>query len=198
MRGIKMIENDYEFVYLAQENDEFAQEYLINKYKYIIDILVSKHFASIRSLKIEKDDLYNIGLFGLLEAINVFNSDDSSFASFATTIINNKITTYLRRNSRKKDSIFINSVSLNDNILEELSLNNPDSLVTSEEAYQELEQKIYKELTPLEKSIYSLITDFSAREISKILNINIKKTRNAISRIRDKTQKVLELNSKLP
>jgi len=54
MRGIKMIENDYEFVYLAQENDEFAQEYLINKYKYIIDILVSKHFASIRSLKIEK------------------------------------------------------------------------------------------------------------------------------------------------
>lgn len=198
MRGIKMIENDYEFVYLAQENDEFAQEYLINKYKYIIDILVSKHFASIRSLKIEKDDLYNIGLFGLLEAINVFNSDDSSFASFATTIINNKITTYLRRNSRKKDSIFINSVSLNDNILEELSLNTPDSLVTSEETYQELEQKIYKELTPLEKSIYSLITDFSAREISKILNINIKKTRNAISRIRDKTQKVLELNSKLP
>ena len=198
MRGIKMIENDYEFVYLAQENDEFAQEYLINKYKYIIDILVSKHFASIRSLKIEKDDLYNIGLFGLLEAINVFNSDDSSFASFATTIINNKITTYLRRNSRKKDSIFINSVSLNDNILEELSLNTPDSLVTSEESYQELEQKIYKELTPLEKSIYSLITDFSAREISKILNINIKKTRNAISRIRDKTQKVLELNSKLP
>lgn len=193
-----MIENDYEFVYLAQENDEFAQEYLINKYKYIIDILVSKHFASIRSLKIEKDDLYNIGLFGLLEAINVFNSDDSSFASFATTIINNKITTYLRRNSRKKDSIFINSVSLNDNILEELSLNTPDSLVTSEETYQELEQKIYKELTPLEKSIYSLITDFSAREISKILNINIKKTRNAISRIRDKTQKVLELNSKLP
>lgn len=198
MRGIKMIENDYEFVYLAQENDEFAQEYLINKYKYIIDILVSKHFASIRSLKIEKDDLYNIGLFGLLEAINVFNSDDSSFASFATTIINNKITTYLRRNSRKKDSIFINSVSLNDNILEELSLNTPDSLVTSEETYQELEQKIYKELTPLEKSIYSLITDFSAREISKILNINIKKTRNAISRIRDKTQKVLELNSKFP
>lgn len=193
-----MIENDYEFVYLAQENDEFAQEYLINKYKYIIDILVSKHFASIRSLKIEKDDLYNIGLFGLLEAINVFNSDDSSFASFATTIINNKITTYLRRNSRKKDSIFINSVSLNDNILEELSLNTPDSLVTSEETYQELEQKIYKELTPLEKSIYSLITDFSAREISKILNINIKKTRNAISRIRDKTQKVLELNSKFP
>lgn len=198
MRGIKMIENDYEFVYLAQENDEFAQEYLINKYKYIIDILVRKHFASIRSLKIEKDDLYNIGLFGLLEAINAFNSDDSSFASFATTIINNKITTYLRRNSRKKDSIFINSVSLNDNILEELSLNTPDSLVTSEESYQELEQKIYKELTPLEKSIYSLITDFSAKEISKILNINIKKTRNAISRIRDKTQKVLELNSKLP
>lgn len=197
MRGIKMIENDYEFVYLAQENDEFAQEYLINKYKYIIDILVSKHFASIRSLKIEKDDLYNIGLFGLLEAINAFNSDDSSFASFATTIINNKITTYLRRNSRKKDSIFINSVSLNDNILEELSLNTPDSLVTSEESYQELEQKIYKELTPLEKSIYSLITDFSVREISKILNINIKKTRNAISRIRDKTQKVLANLEKL-
>ena len=180
MRGIKMMENDYELIYLAQENDEFAQNFLINKYKYIIDILVNKYLMSIKSLKLEKDDLYNIGLFGLIEAINGFNSDDSSFASFATTIINNKITTYLRRNSRKKDSIFINSVSLNDNILEELSLKTPDNLIASEESYQELEQQIYNELTALEKSVYSLLTDFSPKEISKILNINTKKARNAI------------------
>ena len=198
MRGIKMMENDYELIYLAQENDEFAQNFLINKYKYIIDILVNKYLMSIKSLKLEKDDLYNIGLFGLIEAINGFNSDDSSFASFATTIINNKITTYLRRNSRKKDSIFINSVSLNDNILEELSLKTPDNLIASEESYQELEQQIYNELTALEKSVYSLLTDFSPKEISKILNINTKKARNAISRIQSKTQKVLELNSKFP
>lgn len=192
------MENDYELIYLAQENDEFAQNFLINKYKYIIDILVNKYLMSIKSLKLEKDDLYNIGLFGLIEAINGFNSDDSSFASFATTIINNKITTYLRRNSRKKDSIFINSVSLNDNILEELSLKTPDNLIASEESYQELEQQIYNELTALEKSVYSLLTDFSPKEISKILNINTKKARNAISRIQSKTQKVLELNSKFP
>ena len=197
MRGIKMMENDYELIYLAQENDEFAQNFLINKYKYIIDILVNKYLMSIKSLKLEKDDLYNIGLFGLIEAINGFNSDDSSFASFATTIINNKITTYLRRNSRKKDSIFINSVSLNDNILEELSLKTPDNLIASEESYQELEQQIYNELTSLEKSVYSLLTDFSPKEISKILNINTKKARNAISRIQSKTQKVLANLEKL-
>ena len=197
MRGIKMMENDYELIYLAQENDEFAQNFLINKYKYIIDILVNKYLMSIKSLKLEKDDLYNIGLFGLIEAINGFNSDDSSFASFATTIINNKITTYLRRNSRKKDSIFINSVSLNDNILEELSLKTPDNLIASEESYQELEQQIYNELTALEKSVYSLLTDFSPKEISKILNINTKKARNAISRIQSKTQKVLANLEKL-
>ena len=197
MRGIKMMENDYELIYLAQENDEFAQKFLINKYKYIIDILVNKYLMSIKSLKLEKDDLYNIGLFGLIEAINGFNSDDSSFASFATTIINNKITTYLRRNSRKKDSIFINSVSLNDNILEELSLKTPDNLIASEESYQELEQQIYNELTALEKSVYSLLTDFSPKEISKILNINTKKARNAISRIQSKTQKVLANLEKL-
>ena len=195
MRGIKMMENDYELIYLAQENDEFAQNFLINKYKYIIDILVNKYLMSIKSLKLEKDDLYNIGLFGLIEAINGFNSDDSSFASFATTIINNKITTYLRRNSRKKDSIFINSVSLNDNILEELSLKTPDNLIASEESYQELEQQIYNELTALEKSVYSLLTDFSPKEISKILNINTKKARNAISRIQSKTQKLIEFKS---
>ena len=197
MRGIKMMENDYELIYLAQENDEFAQNFLINKYKYIIDILVNKYLMSIKSLKLEKDDLYNIGLFGLIEAINGFNSDDSSFASFATTIINNKITTYLRRNSRKKDSIFINSVSLNDNILEELSLKTPDNLIASEESYQELEQQIYNKLTALEKSVYSLLTDFSPKEISKILNINTKKARNAISRIQSKTQKVLANLEKL-
>lgn len=197
MRGIKMMENDYELIYLAQENNEFAQEYLINKYKYIINILVNKYSFGIKMLKLEKDDIYNIGLFGLFEAINLYNADNASFASFATIIINNKIATYLKSNNRKKDSIFINSVSLKDNLLEELSLNTPDRLVISEENCQELEEQINKKLTPLEKSVYSLIKEFNAKEISKILNFDIKKIRNAISRIRNKAKKVLANLEKL-
>ena len=69
MRGIKMIENDYELVYLAQENNEIAQEYLINKYKYIINVIINKNLARITALKIERDDIFNIGLLALHQAI---------------------------------------------------------------------------------------------------------------------------------
>lgn len=202
MRGIKMIENDYELVYLAQENNEIAQEYLINKYKYIINVIINKKLARITALKIERDDIFNIGLLALHQAINTFNSNDSSFASFATILINRRINNYFKINNRKKDSVYINSISLNDetfnkSILKEKVIN-PDAVVIKEENHQELAQKIYYQLTDLEKSIFKLIGDFDIQEISKILNVDVKKVYNAITRIRNKTSKVLELNSKFP
>ena len=196
MRGIKMMENDYELVYLAQENNEFAQEYLVSKYKYIINIIINKNLVRVKALKLDKEDVYNIGLYALHQAIKLYNNeDDVTFVSFATILINRRINGYFKLNSRKKDTVFLNSVSLYDENINKNKLLNvtfdPDSMIEKKENHRELQSKILNQLTGLEKSIYKLMTEFDADEIAQILNIDIKSVYNAITRIRNKTSKVL-------
>ena len=203
MRGIKMMENDYELVYLAQENNEFAQEYLVSKYKYVINIIINKNLVRVKALKLDKEDVYNIGLYALHQAIKLYNNeDDVTFVSFATILINRRINGYFKLNSRKKDTVFLNSVSLYDENINKNKLLNvtfdPDSMIEKKENHRELQSKILNQLTGLEKSIYKLMTEFDADEIAQILNIDIKSVYNAITRIRNKTSKMLELNSKFP
>lgn len=198
MRGIKMTENDYELIYLAQENDEIAQEYLITKYKYLINLIVSKNIGIIKRLKLDREDIYNVGLLALIEAIKSYNSEDSTFSFFATVIINRNIVSFLKAQGRQKNLILSNAISLDENQLNIYStLFNPDDIVSFEEDYQELVKKIYQELTDLEKTIYNLLTEYTIPEISKILNMEIKKIHNTIGRIRDKTQKILANSGKL-
>ena len=159
MRGIKMTENDYELIYLAQENDEIAQEYLITKYKYLINLIVSKNIGIIKRLKLDREDIYNVGLLALIEAIKSYNSEDSTFSFFATVIINRNIVSFLKAQGRQKNLILSNAISLDENQLNIYStLFNPDDIVSIEEDYQELVKKIYQELTDLEKTIYNLLT----------------------------------------
>ena len=196
MWGIKMMENDYELVYLAQENDEFAQEYLVSKYKYVINIIINKNLVRVKALKLDKEDVYNIGLYALHQAIKLYNNeDDVTFVSFATILINRRINGYFKLNSRKKDTVFLNSVSLYDENINKNKLLNvtfdPDSMIEKKENHRELQSKILNQLTGLEKSIYKLMTEFDADEIAQILNIDIKSVYNAITRIRNKTSKML-------
>ena len=196
MRGIKMMENDYELVYLAQENNEFAQEYLVSKYKYVINIIINKNLVRVKALKLDKEDVYNIGLYALHQAIKLYNNeDDVTFVSFATILINRRINGYFKLNSRKKDTVFLNSVSLYDENINKNKLLNvtfdPDSMIEKKENHRELQSKILNQLTGLEKSIYKLMTEFDADEIAQILNIDIKSVYNAITRIRNKTSKML-------
>lgn len=196
MRGIKMMENDYELVYLAQENNEFAQEYLVSKYKYVINIIINKNLVRVKALKLDKEDVYNIGLYALHQAIKLYNNeDDVTFVSFATILINRRINGYFKLNSRKKDTVFLNSVSLYDENINKNKLLNvtfdPDSMIEKKENHRELQSKILNQLTDLEKSIYKLMTEFDADEIAQILNIDIKSVYNAITRIRNKTSKML-------
>ena len=191
-----MMENDYELVYLAQENNEFAQEYLVSKYKYVINIIINKNLVRVKALKLDKEDVYNIGLYALHQAIKLYNNeDDVTFVSFATILINRRINGYFKLNSRKKDTVFLNSVSLYDENINKNKLLNvtfdPDSMIEKKENHRELQSKILNQLTGLEKSIYKLMTEFDADEIAQILNIDIKSVYNAITRIRNKTSKML-------
>lgn len=191
-----MMENDYEVIYLAQENDETAIEYIVNKYKFIIDIIIKKYKVKIVSLKVENEDVYNVGLYAIHKAIDGYNADSASFASFASILISRYINNFLKLNDRKKDSIYINSCLLNedivdDKLLEDMKKSNPDFLLVDQENCEEICNNLLTCLTDLEKNVFNLLMEFTPQEIAIILNIEKKKVYNAIGRIRNKTQKLL-------
>lgn len=193
MRGIKMMENDYELIYMAQEKNEIAIEYLVNKYKYIIALVIGKNLGKMKVLRIDSADVYNLGLLSLHRAIDQFNAMDGiAFSSFATILINRSINNYFKSLNRKKDSIFLNSISIEteyENIMLDESFE-PSKIVELEQ-FKEYKVQIIDALTDLEKSIYNLMSDFNSSEIAKILNISIKQVYNAKTRIKNKVQKML-------
>ena len=62
--------NDYELVYLAQENNEEATEILINKYNPLINSRCSYYYQRCDKKGFEFNDLYLEALYGFNEAIN--------------------------------------------------------------------------------------------------------------------------------
>lgn len=187
------MENDYELIYMAQEKNEIAIEYLVNKYKYIIALVIGKNLGKMKVLRIDSADVYNLGLLSLHRAIDQFNAMDGiAFSSFATILINRSINNYFKSLNRKKDSIFLNSISIEteyENIMLDESFE-PSKIVELEQ-FKEYKVQIIDALTDLEKSIYNLMSDFNSSEIAKILNISIKQVYNAKTRIKNKVQKML-------
>ena len=89
--------NEYELIYLAQEQNEDAREYLYNQYQPIIDIILAKNKYKIKKLNIDPKEIYNIALLALDDAINYYNADlKASFSTYATVIVRNRVNNYLR------------------------------------------------------------------------------------------------------
>ena len=102
------------------------------------------------------------------------------------------INNYFKSLNRRKDSIFLNSISIEteyENIMLDESFE-PSKIVELEQ-FKEYKVQIIDALTDLEKSIYNLMSDFNSSEIAKILNISIKQVYNAKTRIKNKVQKML-------
>lgn len=70
--------NDYELVYLAQEQNEEALEYLYQKYDKLIKGLIFKRFFNLIKLGIDLNDVYNWCLNALNNAIKSYNADNNA------------------------------------------------------------------------------------------------------------------------
>lgn len=86
-------DGDLELIKLAKNNDANALNTLIQKYKNIVDIKVTKYYID----GAEKEDIVQEGLIGLFKAIKNFNIDkDISFKTFANLCIERQIITALK------------------------------------------------------------------------------------------------------
>lgn len=177
-----------------------ALNFLINKYKELVNVKVSKYFM----VGAEKEDIVQEGLIGLYKAIKNFNLEkQNSFKTFANLCIERQLITAIKTSNRQKHSPLNFYLSLNvsayDNdetdsslidIFDSNLIEDPLDTITKKEYYETVENTIDKSLSGLEKKVLTrYINGDSYVKIAEKLDMPVKSIDNAIQRIRKKAMK---------
>lgn len=196
---------DNELYYLICEEDEDAKDILFHKYQYIIDIVIKKYALAAMKYGLEYKDLYQEALVGFSDALNSYQeTKNSSLATFITICVDRRLCSILKKSSRHKNIIFLESLSLEHvyekyniqlkDIISDNNSHDPLSNITKEEAFDELLEDIKKALSSKEYEVYELlISGLDYTEIAKILHQNAKQIDNAIQRIKQKIKDILKI-----
>lgn len=193
---------DEEIIKRYNNGDNEALDYIINKYRNIVDMKVGKYFI----IGAEKEDIVQEGLIGLLKAVKNFNSEkDNSFKTFANLCIERQLITAIKTSNRQKHQplntyVSLNSTTYDDNddiqvidILDAHQIEDPLDTVTKEEYYTNVKKAINKNLSKFEKDVlYKYVEGNSYEQIASSLDTPVKSVDNAIQRIRKKASRNIE------
>ena len=186
--------NDENLAIKAQSGDEFSVNFLLKKYKSLVNKIARSYFLTDGDI----EDILQEGMIGLYKAIMHFDVDkNASFKTFATTCIKHQLQSAIKVASSEKNKILSSAISFNDTsqddddnefeLLIPSSLPTPDDKILEKERLQEIRKKIKKVLSNLEIKVLSLyLKGYNYNEISKISNINKKSIDNALTRIKNK------------
>ena len=101
---------DEELINQVKNGDKNALEYLISKYKEMVESKVNKYFI----IGAEKEDIVQEGLIGLYKAIKDYKVDkQNSFKSFANLCIERQLITAIKSSNRQKHMPLNSYLSLN-------------------------------------------------------------------------------------
>ena len=191
--------SDEELIALFRDGDQDAMETLLNKYKG----MVLKKAKSMYILGGDSDDLIQEGMLGLFKAVRDYDCGrDASFHTFAQLCVTRQLYTAVTASSRKKHLPLNTAISLSrpvreengDDQEEELvdwleadASTNPEEYLIGQEELERLEEKIEKELSPMEKQVMDLYSEgLSYADIAESLGKSVKSVDNTLRRIRSK------------
>ena len=188
---------DEDLIEVIKSGDKYALEYLIHKYKELVNIKVSKYYI----IGAEKDDIVQEGLIGLFKAVKCFKPDKhNSFKTFANMCIERQLITAIKTSNRQKHQPLNSYLSLNMSAYDEESddtsimeifnsclIEYPLDTITKKEYYESIENAIDKSLSDFEKQVLNrYMNGESYVEIAEKLDTPVKSIDNAIQRIRKK------------
>ena len=193
---------DEEIINKIKAGDKSALNYLMEKYKELVNMKVSKYYI----IGAEKEDIVQEGMIGLYKAIKSYSEDkNTSFKSFANMCIERQLITAVKNSNRQKhiplnSSISLNSAAYEDNedmdkmdILDVKALNDPSDIVADREYFKNMENKIKENLSVFELQVlHEYEKGKSYADIAKRLNAKVKSVDTAIQRIRKKANKIKE------
>ncbi len=191
---------DEDLIEIIKTGNESALDYLIDRYKELVNIKVSKYYI----IGAERDDIVQEGLIGLFKAIKCYKPDQhNSFKTFANMCIERQLITAIKTSNRQKHMPLNSYLSLNMPAYEEENndisvieifnstlIEDPLDTITKKEYYASVENAIDKSLSDFERKVLTrYINGESYVEIAKRLDSPVKSVDNAIQRIRKKAEK---------
>ena len=190
---------DEEIITLIKSDNKEALDYLLNKYKELVYMKVSKYFI----IGAEKDDIFQEGMIRLYKAIQSFKEDKhNQFKTFANMCIERQLITAIKTSNRQKHMPLNSYLSLNMSayddeddktlldILNNKTVEDPLETITKKEYYKRVEDTIDKSLSDFEKQVLrKFLKGDSYVKIAEELSSPVKSVDNAIQRIRKKAIK---------
>ena len=196
--------SDEELLEAIKKDDTQALDFLICKYKDLVNSKVNKYFI----IGAEKEDIIQEGLIGLYKAIKDYKMDkQNSFKSFANLCIERQLITAIKSSNRRKHMPLNSYLSLNMtayenedgnnetqvmDVLETNIIEDPLDTITKKEYMSNVENVIDNSLSDFEKKVLNrYIQGESYVKIAEKLDAPVKSVDNAIQMIRKKTAKSL-------
>lgn len=195
---------------IKENNSEEALEFLIYKYKELVNTKVGKYFM----IGAEREDIVQEGLIGLYKAIKDYKIGmQNSFKSFANLCIERQLITAIKTSNRQKHMPLNSYLSLNMtayngeengnetevvDVLDANVIEDPLDTITKKEYMNTVGTVIDNSLSDFEKKVLNrYVQGESYIKIAQKLDMPVKSVDNAIQRIRKKTIKNLNEQSKL-
>ena len=202
--------SDDELLELINKKDTDALDFLICKYKDLVNSKVNKYFI----IGAEKEDIVQEGLIGLYKAVKDYNPDkQNSFKSFANLCIERQLITAIKSSNRQKHMPLSSYLSLNMtafenedgnndtqivDVLENTVIEDPLDTITKKEYFLSVENVIDSSLSDFEKKVLNrYVQGESYVKIAERLDAPVKSVDNAIQRIRKKTAKNIQAESNI-
>ena len=190
---------DEEICRCINDGESDGIDYLLDKYKGTVRIKARSFYL----IGGDNDDLIQEGMIGLMRAVRSFNPDkESSFAAFADMCINRQIYSAVKASQRKKHSPLNSYISLYQPAADDenapalmdvlpQTVESPEDALVGKEIYEQLWERLDKELSPLERKVLALFMEgMGYAAIARQLGKDGKAVDNALQRIRQKASKI--------
>jgi len=193
---------DEEIIARARSGCTRGMEYLIEKYKPLVRAKARSYFL----VGADREDIVQEGMIGLFKAVRDYNDEKSiPFRAFADMCVTRQIISAVKTATRQKHIPLNSSISLsrkmfNDEsckelseVIEEVSVANPEELVISKEEVNVIENRIMALLSPFEQQVLSkYLVGIAYQAIAKQLKKPVKSIDNALQRLKRKIEKCLK------
>lgn len=195
--------SDEEVISFVREGHDYALDYLLNKYKRLVEKKSKSYFL----IGASRDDIIQEGMIGLFKAVRDYkHNTPASFFSFADLCVTRQIITAVKASTRQKHMPLNTYVSLNKPIYQEdsdktalmdimpsKSIEDPEALFIDEESLHLIEEELALKLSGFEKEVLSYyIEGVGYVEIAEKIDKPVKSIDNALQRIKKKLEVILK------
>ncbi|NLX64409.1 MAG: RNA polymerase sporulation sigma factor SigH [Clostridiaceae bacterium] len=194
--------SDEEILSYVHSGCKLGMEHLIERYKPLVRAKARSYFL----VGADREDIVQEGMIGLFKAVRDYRYDKKiPFRVFAEMCITRQIITAVKTATRQKHIPLNTYVSLNRKVfdensdkslmelVQEISVADPEELFINKEEYSFFESMVIGILSPFEREVLKkYLAGINYHDIAKQLNKPVKSVDNALQRLKKKIEKSIQ------